>query len=174
MVHLDAHSDTEDSFFGSRYNHGTTFRRALEEGLIDPKLLFQIGIRGALYEPTELDFALESGVKIIGVDEAMDRGPEELARSICSLLPQGYPTYLSIDIDAIDPTFAPGTGSPEVGGLLPHFCIRLLRSLSGLRVVAGDLVEVSPSYDVCGQTALIGATLLFELMCLLRIARDVK
>jgi guanidinopropionase len=172
VVHLDAHSDTEDSFFGSRYNHGTPFRRAIEEGLIDPKLLFQIGIRGALYEPTEFDFALEHGVSIIGVDEAIDRGADDVAKSIYAKIPPGHPVYVSIDIDAIDPTFAPGTGSPEIAGLTPHFCLRLLRGLAGLSVVAGDLVEVSPSYDSGTQTALIGATLLFELMCLVRIGRD--
>jgi len=166
VIHIDAHSDTEDEFFGSRYNHGTVFRRAVEEALIAPELVHQIGLRGSTYSAGELDFAQAAGFSLYTCEAADALGPELLASRIRSRIGR-TPAYLSFDIDGIDPVFAPGTGTPEIAGLDVKYCLRLLRSLRGLNIVGADLVEVSPPYDLGQQTANVAAHLLFEILCLM-------
>jgi guanidinopropionase len=166
LIQFDAHSDTYDSFFGSKYNHGTPFRRAIEEGLIDPKRFVQIGIRGAVSDASNYDFARACGVRIIFMEEFVKRGPGDVmeeARAIAG----GEPVYVTFDIDSLDPSFAPGTGTPEIGGFTTREAQQMVRSLVGLNVTGADLVEVSPPLDPSGLTALTGATMMFELLCVL-------
>ena len=167
MIHFDSHTDLFDSYFGGfRYTHGTPFRRAIEEGLLDPKRVVQIGIRGTAYDGEDREFAQMSGVRVIAIEEALDLGPEAImleARRIVG----SEPTYVSFDIDAIDPSQAPGTGTPEVGGFTMHQAQRMLRRLEGLSLVGADLVEVSPPFDLGGLTAFAGVSLMFELACVL-------
>ena len=171
MVHFDAHSDTNDSYFGgNRFTHGTPFRRAIEEGLLDPKRIVQIGIRGSLYAMDDMDWARAQGVRIITIEECERLGPDAVVAEARRVVGMG-PTYLSFDIDSLDPAFAPGTGTPEVGGLTPREAIRMLRGLAGLRILGADVVEVSPPFDVGNATALAGATMMFEILCLMAQAR---
>ena len=163
MIHFDAHSDTYDSFFGSRYNHGTPFRRAIEENLLDPKRVVQIGIRGAISDAQNYDFAKAAGVRIVFIEEFEERGPRavmEEARKIVG----DRPIYVSFDIDVLDPSIAPGTGTPEIGGITTREAQKLIRMLAGLDIAGADLVEVSPPLDPTGGTALTAATLMFELL----------
>ena len=167
MVHFDSHSDTWDSYFGGyKFTHGTPFRRAIEEGVLDPKRTIQIGIRGALYDLADNDWALQQGVRIIYIEDYFEMGPDAAAAEARKVVGDG-PTYLSFDIDAIDPAFAPGTGTPEIGGYTPAEAQRMLRGLMGLNFVGADVVEVSPPFDPLGNTALVAATLMFEILCLL-------
>lgn len=171
MVHFDAHSDTGDSYFGgSRFTHGTPFRRAIEEGLLDPARIVQIGIRGTLYEADDMAWARSAGIRIITIEECETLGPDAVAAEARRVVGAG-PAYLTFDIDCLDPAFAPGTGTPEVGGLTPREAFRILRGLSGIALVGADLVEVSPPFDPTGGTALVGAAMLFEILCLLAAAR---
>jgi len=166
LIHFDAHSDTYDEFFGNRYNHGTPFRRAVEEGLLDPKRMVQIGIRGAISDAENYDFARAAGIRIIFIEEFVERGIDAVmaeARSIVG----GARTYVSFDIDALDPSFAPGTGTPEIGGFTTREAQAMVRALAGLNIIGADLVEVSPPFDPSGVTAMTGATLLFELLCVM-------
>jgi guanidinopropionase len=166
LVHFDAHSDTYDSFFGSRYNHGTPFRRAVEEGLLDPKRMVQIGLRGAISDAANYDFAHAAGIRLIFIEEFAERGVKDVmaeARAIVG----AKPTYVSFDIDCLDPSIAPGTGTPEIGGLTTREAQAMIRLLGGLDIVGADLVEVSPPLDPTGATALTGATLMFELLCVI-------
>lgn len=164
VIHFDAHSDTYDSFFGNRYNHGTPFRRAIEEGLIDPRRMIQIGIRGAISDAQNYDFARYAGIRIVFIEELVERGVEAVMAEARSIVGSG-PTYVSFDIDVLDPSFAPGTGTPEIGGITTREAQQMIRMLAGLDMVGADLVEVSPPWDPSGVTALAGATLLFELLC---------
>ena len=167
MVHFDAHSDTLDSYFdGRRYTHGTPFRRAVEEGLLDPKRVVQIGLRGSVFSAGERDWPAEQGMRLITLDEFEAIGPDATIAETRRVVGDG-PTYLSFDIDVLDPTFAPGTGTPEIGGLTPREALRLLRGLRGLDLVGADLPEISPPFDPGGNTALLGANLLFEILCLM-------
>lgn len=171
LVHFDAHSDTSDTYFGgSRYTHGTPFRRAIEEGLLDPRRIVQIGIRGSLYETDDLAWAEAAGIRILRIEECEDLGPAGVIAEARRVVGDG-PAYLTFDIDSLDPAFAPGTGTPEVGGLTPREAMRLLRGLRGLNFVGGDLVEVSPPFDPGGNTAMVGATMMFEILCLMAEAR---
>ncbi|MBI3708632.1 MAG: agmatinase [Proteobacteria bacterium] len=167
MVHFDAHSDTNDTYFGGcRYTHGTPFRRAIEEGLLDPKRTVQIGIRGSMYSEDDNDWAMAQGVRVIRIEEYFKLGPEQTiaeARRIAG----GGPTYVSFDVDGLDPVYAPGTGTPEIGGYTTFEAQQMIRGLAGLDVVGGDVVEVSPPLDPSGNTALVGATMMFEILCVL-------
>lgn len=167
LVHFDAHSDTNDTYFGdNRYTHGTPFRRAIEEGLLDPKRTIQIGIRGSIYDADEHDWARAQGVRVVYMEELLDRGIASVmaeARAVAGI----GPTYVSFDIDSIDPSQAPGTGTPEIGGLLTREAQQMIRLLDGVEIVAADVVEVAPPFDVGGMTALAGATIAFELLCVL-------
>ncbi len=166
LIHFDAHSDTNDRYFGDNlYTHGTPFRRAIEEGLLDPSRIVQIGIRGSIYETGEHDWARAQGVRIIYMEEFVQRGAEaviEEARQIVG----GGPTYVTFDIDSIDPSMAPGTGTPEIGGFTTREAQQMVRLLGDIAIVGADVVEVAPPFDVGNVTALAGATMLFELLCM--------
>jgi guanidinopropionase len=170
MVHIDAHCDTGDDYMGSRFHHGAPFRRAVEEGLLDPGRVIQIGIRGTTNDPDMWGFSQRSGMRVLGMDEFHDRGWRFAAEEALRIAGAG-PTYLSFDIDSLDPSQAPGTGTPEAGGMTALEAIRLLRALRGVDFVGGDLVEVSPPFDVGTLTSFNGASLLFEILCLLTESR---
>ncbi len=167
MVHFDAHTDLFHSYFGGfLYTHGTPFRRAIEEGLLDPKRVIQIGIRGTMYDGEDMDFGRANGVTIIEIDEFFRRGVADVmvqAREVVGV----RPTYCSFDIDFIDPAFAPGTGTPEIGGPTSYQAQQVGRELAGVNLVGADLVEVSPPFDQSGGTAWLGVSVMFELMCVL-------
>ena len=173
VVHIDAHTDTWDSFGGSKYMHGTPFRRAVEDGVIDPKRTIQVGIRGSQTALDSWDYSLDSGMRVVFMDEAESLGVDGIAEEIRRVVGD-HPTYLSFDIDAIDPVYAPGTGTPECGGFTTREAINILRGLRGIRLVGADLVEVSPPLDPGTHTTLLGATLMFEILCLLaeQVATD--
>jgi guanidinopropionase len=167
MVHFDAHSDTWDRYFGDhRYTHGTPFRRAVEEGLLDPKRTIQIGIRGSLYSEADLSFALQHGMRLVTIEEYFDLGPDRVIAEARNVVGDG-PTYVSFDVDGLDPVYAPGTGTPEVGGYTTFEAQKMIRGLRGLDLVGGDVVEVAPLLDPSGNTALVGATMMFEILCVL-------
>lgn len=166
MVHIDAHCDTGDDYLGSRFHHGAPFRRAVEEGLLDPARVIQIGIRGTVNDPDMWGFSTQSGMRVLNMDEFADQGWRFAAEEARRVAGSG-PTYLTFDIDSLDPSQAPGTGTPEAGGITVLEALRLLRVLRGLDLVGADLVEVSPPFDVGGLTAFNGASILFELLCLL-------
>lgn len=170
VVHFDSHPDTWDEYFGSRYFHGTMFRRAVEERLIDPRRTFQVAIRGPLYGPHDFDFQAEHGFTVQRVESIKERGVGWAVEQYARLL--GSKVYVSFDIDAVDPAYAPGTGTPEVGGLTSYEALALLRGLRGLDLVGFDLVEVAPQFDGPGQiTALLAANLIFEFLSLVALNR---
>ena len=166
MVHIDAHTDTCDEELGSRFTHGTPFRRAVEEGVLDPRRVVQIGIRGAQNSEEGWAFSLDSGMRVIFIEEFSQLGVEAVIAELRRSVGDG-PTYVSFDIDSLDPAFAPGTGTPEVGGLTTIEAQGLLRGLRGLNLIGGDVVEVSPPFDPTGNTALVGATMMYEILCVL-------
>jgi len=171
MVHIDAHGDTGDDYMGSRFHHGSPFRRAVEDGLLDPKRVIQIGLRGTSTVPGSLwEFSEDSGMRVLPMDELHDRGWRWAVEEARRVVGAG-PCYLSFDIDSLDPVWAPGTGTPEAGGLTMIEAQRIVRGLMGLDVVAADLVEVSPPFDVGGLTAFHGASMLFEILCVVAAAR---
>jgi len=165
MIHFDAHSDTNDRYFGdNRYTHGTPFRRAVEEGLLDPLRTVQIGIRGSVYSTEDEAFARDSGIRVIHMEEFAEIGVARTLAEARRVVGDG-PTYVSFDVDVLDPAFAPGTGTPEIGGMTTLQAQHLVRGLRGLNLIGADVVEVSPPFDAGGATALVGATMLFELLC---------
>ena len=166
IVHIDAHTDTCDEELGCRFTHGTPFRRAVEEGHLDPKRTVQIGIRGAQNSEEGWAFSHESGMRVIFIEEFSKLGVEEVIATVRRVTGDG-PTYISFDVDSLDPAFAPGTGTPEIGGLTTLEVQRLLRGLRGLNLIGGDVVEVSPPFDPTGNTALVGATMMYEMLCIL-------
>lgn len=166
LIHIDAHTDTWDSFQGSKFNHGAPFRRAVEEGLIDPTKTIQIGIRGTQNIPEGWDYSEESGMRVAFCEEVHERGPAALAEEARALVGE-HPVYLTFDIDSLDPVYAPGTGTPEIGGLTTYQAQSLLRGLRGLNYVGADVVEVSPPFDSAGLTAMAGAGIAYEILCLL-------
>ena len=166
MVHIDAHTDTSDHEFGHKFTHGTPFRRALEEGLIDPKRTIQIGIRGAQNSEESWHGSEDAGIRVMYMEEFTSLGVEATVDEARRVVGQ-EPTYISFDIDSIDPAFAPGTGTPEIGGMTPIQAQALIRGLAGLNLIGGDVVEVSPPFDPTGNTALVGATMLYEIACIL-------
>ncbi|WP_299926603.1 agmatinase [uncultured Pelagimonas sp.] len=165
MVHFDSHTDLFHSYFGgTMYTHGTPFRRAVEEGLLDPKRIVQIGIRGTMYDSEDRDFAAANGIRIITIEEFFARGIPDVMAEARDIVGQN-PTYISYDIDFVDPTFAPGTGTPEVGGPNSFQALQVCRELYGLNIVGADMVEVSPPFDEGGGTAFLGVSVMFELLC---------
>ncbi len=167
MIHFDAHTDLFDSYFGGfKYTHGTPFRRAIEEGLLDPKRVVQIGIRGTAYNYEDVEWGAEQGVRIIRVEELFDRGITAVMAEARDIVGD-HPTYCSFDIDFIDPSYAPGTGTPEIGGPNSFAAQQVVRELAGVNLVGADLVEVSPPFDPEGGTAWLGVSIMFELMCVL-------
>ncbi len=166
LLHVDAHADINDQMFGEEIAHGTPFRRALEEGLINPHLTYQIGLRGTGYTAEDFDWARQRGFTVVQAEELWHQSATPLIDRIRGEL-SDTPVYLTFDIDSLDPGFAPGTGTPEIGGLTPIQAIEIIRGCRGLKLVGGDLVEVSPPYDPQGNTALLAANLLFEMLCVL-------
>jgi guanidinopropionase len=166
MVHIDAHTDTCDVELGSKFTHGTPFRRAVEDGFLDPKRTVQIGIRGAQNSEEGWAFSIESGMRVIFIEEFTRLGVEAVIAEARRVVGNG-PTYISFDVDSLDPAFAPGTGTPEVGGMTTMEAQALLRGLRGLDLIGGDVVEVSPPFDPSGNTALVGATMMYEILCVL-------
>ena len=166
LVHIDAHADINDHMFGESIAHGTTFCRAFEEGLIDPNHTFQIGLRGTGYTAEDFDWARGKGFTVVQVEELWHKSATPLIDGIRTKM-GARPVYLTFDIDSLDPAYAPGTGTPEIGGLTSVQAIELIRGCKGLNLVGCDLVEVSPPYDLQGNTALLAANLIFEMLCVL-------
>ena len=166
LIHVDAHADVNDEMFGEREAHGTVFRRAYEEGLIRPEKTYQIGIRGTGYAAIDFSEAVGWGFQQWPAEELWGRRLHQLAGEIRRDIGD-TPTYVTYDIDSLDPAYAPGTGTPEIGGLTTPQALELIRGLKGLNIVGADLVEVSPPYDTSGNTALTVANLLYELLCVL-------
>jgi len=164
VVHVDAHSDINDTMLGEKVAHGTPFRRAVEEELVDPRRVVQIGLRGTGYAASDFDWSREAGFRVVQVEECWHKSLTPLMEEVRDQLGNG-PVYISFDIDGLDPAFAPGTGTLEIGGLTVIQGIEILRGCLGLDTVGGDLVEVSPPYDPLGNTACIAANLLYEMLC---------
>jgi guanidinopropionase len=172
LVHVDAHTDTWDEFMGCRSMHGTPFRRAVEENLLDPKRTVQIGIRGAQTTTEGWDYSLNSGMRVIFMDEFTKLGMDAVIAEARRIVGEGQ-TYITFDVDGLDPAYAPGTGTPEIGGLTTVEALTLLRGLRRLNLIGADVVEVAPPYDPSGNTALVGATIMYEILCLLaEVAAD--
>lgn len=164
LVHFDAHCDTGDDYLGSRFHHGAPFRRAVEEGLLEPRRCVQIGIRGAVNDADIWRFSHDAGMRVIYMEEFHDLGWKAVLAEARRVVGEG-PVYLSFDVDGLDPVYAPGTGTPEVGGFSTLEAQRIIRGLGGLDFIGGDVVEVAPPFDPSGTTALAGATIMFEVLC---------
>ena len=165
LIQFDAHNDLWDEYFGCKYSHGTPFRRAFEEGLLPDGGVLQVGLRGQVYGEDDFDFAREHKVRMVTAEEFHAKGMAPVLRHLNAF--RGKPVYVTLDIDAVDPAFAPGTGTPQVGGFTSAQIIELVRALKGLDIIGCDLVEVSPPYDNGELTSLLAANLLFELLCVL-------
>ena len=166
LIHIDAHADINDTMFGEKIAHGTPFRRAHEDGCLNPELVFQVGLRGTGYTAEDFDWSRSQGFTVIPAEECWHRS---LAPAIAKIRERigTHKTYLTFDIDSLDPAYAPGTGTPEIGGLTTAQAIELIRGCRGLDIVGADLVEVSPPFDTTGTTAITAANLLFEMLCVL-------
>jgi guanidinobutyrase len=160
LVHVDAHADVNDDMFGERIAHGTPFRRAVEEGLLQCDKVWQIGLRGSGYAADDFDWPRAQGFTVVPAHEVWYRSLAPLMDQVRARIGPTTPAYLSFDIDGIDPAFAGGTGTPEIGGLTVPQALEIIRGCKGLNLVGADLVEVSPPYDPTGNTALLGANLL--------------
>jgi guanidinobutyrase len=167
LVHVDAHADVNDDMFGERIAHGTPFRRAVEEGLLQCDKVWQIGLRGSGYAADDFDWPRAQGFTVVPAHEVWYRSLAPLMDQVRERIGPTAPVYLSFDIDGIDPAFAGGTGTPEIGGLTVPQALEIIRGCKGLNLVGADLVEVSPPYDPTGNTALLGANLLYEMLCVL-------
>jgi len=166
LIHIDAHSDTSDSMMGEKIAHGTPFRRAIEEGCLDCTRSVQIGLRGSGYLPTDYKWVQDQGVKVVLASDCWYKSLSPLMAEMREKIGD-RPVYISFDIDGLDPAYAPGTGTPEIAGLTPIQGLEIVRGCAGMRIVGGDLVEVSPPYDQNGTTALTAANLLHEMLCVL-------
>jgi guanidinopropionase len=166
MVHIDAHLDTWDAIGGSKYHHGAPFRRAVEAGVLDPKRCIQIGIRGYQNFMDGFEYSIGNGMRVVQIDEFQGLGVQAVVAEARRVVGDG-PTYVTLDVDGLDPVYTPGTGTPEIGGLTTRETLALLQGLRGLNLVGGDVVEVAPPLDQSGGTALVGASLMYEILCLL-------
>jgi guanidinobutyrase len=166
MVHVDAHTDTSEAMFGEAVTHGTPFRRAVEEGLLDSARVVQIGLRGTGYHTDDFDWPRAQGFRVVPAEECWHTSLSPLMDEVREQLGSG-PVYISFDIDGIDPAHAGGTGTPEFGGLTTIQALEIIRGCRNLDIIGGDLVEVAPVYDPSGNTALLAANLLFEMLCVL-------
>ncbi len=166
LIHVDAHADINNLMFGEEIAHGTVFRRAVDEGLLEPRRVVQIGLRGTGYTAEDFDWSRDQGFRVVQAEECWHQSLTPLMAEVRDQLGEG-PVYISFDIDSIDPGYAPGTGTVEIAGLTPPQALEIIRGARGLDIVGADLVEVSPPYDPSGNTALLGANLLFELLCIL-------
>jgi len=165
LFQFDSHTDTYDTYFGGfKYTHGTPFRRAIEENLIDPKKYVMLGIRGSLYHPDDVSWARDQGITVITIDDYYEMGFKKVIEKIYQVL-HDVPTYLTFDIDGIDSTFAPGTGTPEVGGFNVRESQLIIRALNKINFIGADVVEVSPPFDLNNMTSNIGANIAFEILC---------
>jgi guanidinopropionase len=172
MIHFDAHTDLFNEYFGGfKYTHGTPFRRAIEEGLLDPKKVVQIGIRGTMYDGEDIEWGKANGVRIIMIEEFFERGISDVMSEARDIVGNSK-CYCSYDIDFIDPSYAPGTGTPEIGGPTSFQGQQVVRELDGVNLIGADLVEVSPPFDPSGGTAWLGISIAFELLCVLAKARS--
>ncbi|MDV6010926.1 agmatinase [Haloechinothrix sp. LS1_15] len=171
LLHFDAHLDTWDTYFGQPYTHGTPFRRAVEEGVLDTTALTHVGIRGPLYGPFDLESDERLGFGIVTSSDVLRRGVDEIAATIAGRV-GNRPLYISIDIDVLDPAHAPGTGTPEAGGMTSRELLEILRGLRGCNLVGADVVEVAPAYDHAEITALAAAHVAYDLVCLLASRGD--
>jgi len=168
LVHVDAHTDINDEMFGEKIAHGTPFRRAMEEGLLDGDRVAQIGVRGTGYAADDFDWSRQQGFRVVQVEECWHTSLVPLMSEIVDKVGAGGgPVYLSFDIDGVDPSFAPGTGTPEIAGLTVPQAVEIIRACRGLDLVGADLVEVAPIYDTTGGTSLLAANLLYEMLCVL-------
>ncbi len=173
LVQFDSHIDTWDEYFGGKYFHGSPFRRAIEEGLIRKDRFVQVGIRGPMYGEDEFDFHRAHGIRVVDIDGVKREGIDWTIDQMREVL-EG-PVYLTFDIDSVDPAYAPGTGTPEAGGLTSHEAQRLVRGLAGLDIIAADLVEVAPAYDGPGQiTSVLAANLMFEMLCVMAVRKRAR
>src|SRR5262249_20952090 len=168
LIHLDAHVDTWPENFGQTYAHGSVFYHAISEGLVEPRRMVQVGLRSPVERGVH-DWTLAQGVVMITAEDVHERGPAGIAEQICQVIGEA-PVYLSFDIDVLDPAFAPGTGTPEIGGLASWQAQAIMRRLRGLQFAGMDVVEVCPPYDVAEITALAGATMAWEYLCLLGVS----
>lgn len=165
LVHVDAHADINDTMFGEKVAHGTIFRRALEEGLVEGHKMAQIGLRATGYSAEDFDWSRERGVRVVQAEECWHKSLQPLMDEIREQIGPDKPTYLSFDIDGLDPSVAPGTGTPEPAGLTASQGLEIIRGMWGTNLVGADLVEVSPPYDTSGNTSLLAANLVFEMLC---------
>ncbi|HEF4754900.1 TPA: agmatinase, partial [Burkholderia multivorans] len=166
VVHVDAHADVNDTMFGEKIAHGTPFRRAVEDGLLQCDKVTQIGLRGTGYHADDFDWCREQGFTVVQAEACWNKSLAPLMAQVRERVGD-TPVYLSFDIDGLDPSFAPGTGTPEIGGLSVQQGLEIVRGMKGLNIVGADLVEVSPPYDPAGTTALVGANLAFEMLCVM-------
>lgn len=166
MVHIDAHCDTSGEYEGAKFHHGAPFRQAVLDGVLDPERTIQIGIRGGAEYLWE--FSYDSDMTVLHAEDVLSMGVDAVVAKARAVVGDG-PVYVSFDIDSLDPAFAPGTGTPEVGGLTPREALGILRGLKGIDIVGGDVVEVAPQYDANTTTAQIGAQMLFQLLCLVAL-----
>jgi guanidinopropionase len=166
IVHFDAHADTLDELCGTRINHATTFRRGVEEGLIDPKRTIQIGLRGSRFGDGDFQWGLDQGMRCVTYDEYEEMGRASLIEEMLRVVGDG-PTYITFDIDGLDPAYAIGTGVPEVGGLSVRDSQVIIRALRGRHLVGADICEVAPPLDPSGHTAINAANLMFEMLCVI-------
>jgi guanidinopropionase len=165
VLHFDAHADTLDVLCGTKINHATFLRRGNEEGLVDPKRVIQIGMRGSRFSADDIQYGYDVGYTIITMDEYEAQGRAKVIETIARVLGSG-PFYLSIDVDGLDPVFAPGTGVPEIGGLSPRDVQVIIRSLRGKAMIGGDICEIAPCFDPTGITCITAANLMFEMLCI--------
>jgi guanidinopropionase len=170
MIHIDAHTDTWGEVYGSKFTHAAPFRLAVEDGLLDPKRTIQIGIRGGQNQMDGIRFSEEHGMRVVFMEEFAKAGVDAIVAEARRVVGDG-PTYISFDVDGLDPVYTPGTGTPEIGGLSTLDAQRFLYGLRGLNLVGGDVVEVAPAYDPSGNTALVGASMMFEILCLVADSR---
>jgi guanidinobutyrase len=166
LIHVDAHADINEEMFGEKIAHGTPFRRAVEEGLLACDKVYQIGLRGSGYSPEDFDWPRQQGFTVVEAEKCWNRSLAPLMEDVRAKIGTHF-VYLTYDIDSLDPAFAPGTGTVEVAGLTTWQALEIIRGCKGLNLVGCDLVEVSPPFDPSGNTALIGANLLFEMLCVL-------
>ena len=170
VVHVDAHADVNDTMGGEKIAHGTPFRRAVEEGLLDGNRVVQIGLRGTGYHADDFDWCRQQGFRVVQAEECWHKSLAPLMKEVVERVAGvsgDAPVYLSFDIDGLDPSFAPGTGTPEIGGLTVQQGLEIIRGLRGVNLVGADIVEISPPYDPQGTTALVGANLAYEMLCVM-------
>lgn len=173
LIQIDSHSDTFDEFMGTRINHATFVRRGVEEGLLDPKRIIQIGLRGTRYGDDDIVYGSRSGIRMVSMDEYESMGRAAVIAEIKRVIADG-PTYITIDIDGLDPKDAPGTGVPEPGGISMRDAQMMLRSLNGIDLIGADICEVVPSLDPTGITCINAANLMFELACLAAVSHSTR